>query len=234
MKIAFAAVLCLGLLAAPQLRAVDVTYYVFKASAVFPVTRLDSPADITKPESIVTKSFNSNDLVNLALGRELGSKVDAKSEVLAVAVSFQSGSGAPIANPHIQLIIFDPVTGGLTGRKKIIAQIDSLDYVSASLASSSKGAGIASGAILENGSLDGKNKIWPGTFQGSATKSTPFNGDLTGREIFNFSVKVGNATGRARFTATDKKGVTTDWNGYLLKATFSTTGKRLGIIQETL
>src|SRR4051794_19044199 len=63
---------------------------VFKATITIPVARVVIGTDA---DAIVTKTLTSNDVINLALGRPLGTKIDAKHEVLAGDITFEDANG---------------------------------------------------------------------------------------------------------------------------------------------
>lgn len=199
-------------------------FFVFKASASLPVLSVLVGLEVDKS---IKLTLVGNDLVNLALGRPFGTKVDTKTEILALAATFEDPSNAPLA----KLIVFDPTQNGLAQVKAVIATLSSLDYSVAFLATSGKGQGIASGN-------------WVATALGDPLKSkleaTPFHvaGEARGPRVQGNQLEkqsptgISALTGRMKFKFTDRKGVTSDFDGFVVKGSIKCAGKRIGIFTE--
>lgn len=75
-------------------------------------------------DQLVKTTLKENDVVNLALGRPLGTKVDKTTEVLAVALTTEGPSTSPLA----RLIVFDPSQSGVAAVKTVVAKTTALDF----------------------------------------------------------------------------------------------------------
>lgn len=75
-------------------------------------------------DQLVKTTLKESDVVNLALGRPLGTKVDKTTEVLAVALTTEGPSTSPLA----RLIVFDPSQAGVAGVKAVVAKTTALDF----------------------------------------------------------------------------------------------------------
>src|SRR5919197_65749 len=92
-------------------------YGVFKVSATVPVTRI---VETVTGRKMVTKTLTTNDIINLAQGRPLGTKFDPKREVLAANATFEDEGGP---TPRSQLVIYDPSVGGAEGIKLVVGSL---------------------------------------------------------------------------------------------------------------
>jgi hypothetical protein len=197
------------LLAAP---AAATDFFVFPVKISLPVRMVEVGTD---PGSIVEKKLTQKDVVNLALGRPLGTKVDKKTEILAVA-------GARFEE-NIQkgrLIVFDPSQNGLAQIKVVVAQPIVIDREVALLEKGEQGQGTMTGQVLEVGdpgenglhatigwvSGDGKRKEDKGTFKGI----------VAGRVSFN----------------TTENGQTKTFSGYVVNGKVSVSGKPIGMYSD--
>src|SRR5262249_12973421 len=142
------------------------TIYVFKASLTLPavqtIVRQNADTDL-----VVTHKLGDKDLVNLALGRPLGSKVDGKTEILAWAGTFEPLSSP---TPFTRLIVFDPSQNGIAQVKATIARLQALAYATAYLGSKSDRVGAAAFAVQATAGSPA-NGLLGGTLHGSGTLS---------------------------------------------------------------
>src|SRR5437868_1409131 len=97
------------------------------------------------PDAVVLKKLGNNDIVNLALGRPLGTKVDPKREMLAGAGDFEPRM---TNTPNEKLIVFDPSQNGIAQVTATVAVATSLTYQGAE-GSKATGFGFGSGTILD-------------------------------------------------------------------------------------
>jgi hypothetical protein len=204
--------------ARPALAAND--FFVFKASLTLPVTMV-----VIGPQNdvVVTRKITSNDLVNLALGRALGSKVNSKTEILALAGTFESPSNAPFS----KLIVFDPSQNGVLQKVTTVVSLTALDYASA-FGNTIRGTGIATG-VVETTTLGvpAQNGLLPSTLVAAATGSGPFQGGMAPLSVSGKGI----VTGKLKFTFT-VNGITSTFDGFVTAGKIKVSGKRLGIFTE--
>jgi hypothetical protein len=100
-------------------RAAD--FLVFPIKISLSVYRVIVGFDLDK---VVDTKLKEKDLINLALGRPLGTKIDKKTEVLGAALTSEGPSNTPLA----RLIVFDPTQGGSAGVKALVAAATHLDF----------------------------------------------------------------------------------------------------------
>lgn len=197
---------------------------VFKATVTIPVVRVENAGATQK---YVTKTLTSNDLINLAQGRALGSTIDKTKEVLAADVTFEESGG--VTPPESRLVIYDPSVGGAGGVKVVVGKLTEVKFLTTYSTGATKGVGIGK-TTLEVTTLGEPTKhgIIEGTFTGTAKCS--------GGHIFNKGANVTPAGSAAfsgtcsfRFT-TVNAGVptTTVWDGLVLKGAAKISGKPIG------
>ncbi|MEA3209656.1 MAG: hypothetical protein QOE70_2713 [Chthoniobacter sp.] len=213
-------------------------YFVFKVSMTLPLTYviLDFKPGVDK---VVTKTLSGNDLVNLSRGRPLGSPVNKDTEMLVLGFTFtHDGLDAeqrPITPPLVKLMIYDTTATGAARKVQDLATITTLDYQEAfSSSDTNKGQGICAGKLLKTpAGVPGdssKNKInEDADFHGAASVSQPGSG--TGGPVDSFALTATSVLMRLKITLTDDNG-TAPIDGYVLKGTFKTTGKRIDTYQE--
>lgn len=167
---------------------------------------------------IVKRKLGNADIINLALGRPLGTKIDKNTEVLAGAGTYLSDAA------ESKLIVFDPSQNGVAQIKAVVGTLSTLDIDAAYLASKSQGSGIGSGVLAtttlgnpaQNGFL---TSTFNGVGSGSGTHD-PFGGNskVSGK---------GTGSGRLRFNFTDGGG-TQLFDGIVVKAEGKVSGKPIG------
>jgi hypothetical protein len=180
-------VLLLGSFAIASSASATDRYFIFKAAATITVNRVDVGATVDK---IVTKTLAGNDLINLTLARPLGSKVDATTAILAVAVVME-GPGT-VAAPKSKLVIFNP-DPNVVGAAKIttVATLSNLDFDLATLTKTSTGQGIAEVNFPETTTGDdpANNKFFATTLNGSGQGTVPKPAVMTNIDGFAFALK---------------------------------------------
>ena len=220
MKNLFPIILGLALWLAPKVFADDTQLYIFKASATLPVTYIVQ-------NKIMTKTLAGKDLVNLTLGRTLTHPVDAKTEILALAVGLGN-------TPTHRVIIYDSTA--LTPAAKIKAEVvtlTSLDYDKAYVGANFKGQGIGTGKLLATAAGDPAKFGFPADIPLSgAAIATQVRGDGFVYDVptFAFTLKGVNAHVTFKTTDTEVPPTTTTISGVVLKGTFSAGGKRLDVL----
>lgn len=211
-------------------------YFVFKVSVTAPLKYVLIGNEIDK---VVTKSLSANDLVNLSLGRPLGTKVDKDKEIPVLGFTFSGPLDAeqrPTAPPLVKLMIYDKTAVGAARKVQEVATISSIDYQKAYTgANSSKGNGICEGNLNETPAIVAspgdptKNKVFATTFSGAAMVTQGAGGF---NSVDNFSHSVTSVSMRLKILLTDKNGNTAPIDGYVIKGAFKTTGKRIDTYQE--
>jgi hypothetical protein len=207
-------------------RAFATDFGVFKTKvkivANMAIFRPNDPTDV-----IVTRKLGNNELINLALGRPLGTKVDSKTEVLATAITFEPPSNAPLA----KIVVFDPSQNGIAQVKAIVMTGTQLDYDTAYLATKSQGEGSATGTIHDTVVGDFANNhliatTLTGGGQGSGTHINPqipgFDVTVSGKSTFS---------GRIKFAALEK-GVPVTFDGFIVKGESKSSGKAIAFFSE--
>lgn len=219
-RVTFPLAAALGLIAAAPRSAAATDFYVYKATV-----KLAAQMVVIGPEvdTIVTRKLGNNDVINLALGRPLGTKVDAKTEILAGAGTYANDAA------QSKLIVFDPTQNGVAQVKAVVGTVSSLDFVRAYQASKSTGSGIGTGVIAATTLGDPtKNGFLASTFSGSGGGSgshDPFGGNskTSGK---------GTASGRLKFRFTDASNVTQVFDGIVVKAEGKVSGKPIGAFTQ--
>lgn len=200
------------------------TLYVYKASLTLPATmvivRNNMPTDL-----IVTRKLGTKDVINLALGRPLGSKVDSKTEILAAAVTFEPPSQAPLA----KVIVFDPSQNGLAQITTVVATLSSLDYQTAYLSSKSQGLGISTAQMQPTTIGDfAHNGLLASTLTGGGVQSGAHI--LGGNSNPKLSHK-SSFQGRIKFVTTENN-VTSTFDGFVVGGQFKFSGGFIGTFDQ--
>jgi hypothetical protein len=174
-------------------------------------------------DTITRMTLNDADIVNLVFGRPLTTKVNAKTEVLAAAVSFQATNSAPLSQ---QLIIYDTTQNGQAGVRVVVATLQTLQWQNAYENVVNSGLGIATGVInaTTNGTpaLDGFLAS-PFEAAGSALGEHLFNvGDAHASPVASISIHA-----QLNFVYTNTKG-THKFNGFVVAGTGSLSGHPIG------
>lgn len=201
-------------------RASATDFYVYKASVKLAVQQVVVGQEV---DTVVTRKLGNKEVINLALGRPLDTKVDGKTEILAVAGTYANDAA------QSKLIVFDPSQNGVAQVKTVVGTLTSLDFISAYQASKSTGSGIGTGVLAETTLGDPtKNGFLASTFSGSGAGSgthDPFGGNS------KTSAK-GSASGRLKFRFTDASGVTQLFDGIVVKAEGKGSGKPIGAFSQ--
>lgn len=173
-------------------------------------------------DEVVKATLKEKDLINLALGRPLGSKVDKATEVLALATTLQSGP------PLARLIVFNPSPGVSTPVTATVAQATTLDLEVASVKGGVQGQGTVTAVIEETVLGDAvHNALHATTVLGTGSgKSSP----LPPGSDFKLSVQ-GVVAGRLSFTRTTG-GQTTTVTGFVVNGKAKASGKAIGTFSK--
>ena len=193
---------------------------VFRARLTLPVQMVQpNPAAFDK---VIRKTLNNSDIVNLALGRPLTTRVNPKTEVLAAEVTYESHSNAP----NSQLIVYDETQNGQAGVVAVVATLQTLDWQNAYERTLNAGFGIGTGTI--NATTNGtpaQNGFIASAFQGAASCS--------GRHLFSVGeshatpLARGSVEGHLKFVYTDSKG-THNFDGYIVNGVGTVSGHPIG------
>lgn len=197
----------------------------FHDVGVFKVT-INLPAQMAvvgqQSDTITRFTLNNTAIVNLALGRPMNTKLNAKTEVLAAAVSFESHSNAPLS----QLVVYDPTQNGQAGVRAVVATLQTLNWQNAYENTINTGFGLATGTI--NATTLGtpaQNGFLTSTFQGGGSGS--------GKHLFSVGDANASPKGTAsiqanvKFVYTDSGG-THNFDGLVAAGTASLAGKPIG------
>lgn len=206
-------------LAAPTRPAGATDFYVYAVTA-----KLVVQMTVEGPQSdvIVSRKIGNTEIINLALGRPLTTKIDKKTEILAGAGTY--------ANEALEskLIVFDPSQNGLAQIKAVVATIDTGDFTRAYLSSKSAGVGFGTATFAATTLGDpAHNGFLQWTSQGSGGGSgshDPFGGNskVSGK---------GALQGRMRFVYTDASGTHT-FDGVIAKGQAKASGKPIGAFTQ--
>lgn len=206
---------------APSALAQD-TYTLFKAAASLTVTKV-IPGDIDTNfnDSAVAKTLGTSDVINLALGRPLGTKV---TTMLAVAVVAE-GPGM-IGTPKTRLVVYDPAAMGVTRIAATVATLTALDTeATAPVNGARKGQGISGVQIVETvGGQD--NKFFSTTLRGAAMGKATANAATPGG-LSAFSVAATGLAGPLHVKFTTMRGLADEFDGFVIKSKFTAGGKPL-------
>jgi hypothetical protein len=189
-------------------------FLVFPVKVSLPVRMVEVGTD---PDTIVERKFTQKDIVNLALGRPLGTKVDKAREILAFASArFEEDT------LEGRLIVFDPSQNGLAQVRTIVLVPTSVDREIALLEGGTQGQGTATGQVQETTLGDPtKNALHAVTGWGSGAGSK--KGDKR-------SLK-GIVAGRVSLTLTEN-GQTKTFSGYVVNGKASVSGKPIGMFSD--
>jgi hypothetical protein len=200
--------LVLVLLVLPSGRADATDFAVFAA-------KLSLSVDVVVGNQIVQRTLKENDIVNLALGRPLGTKVDKKTEVLAVAINADELIGTAI--------IFNPSQNGLAQVTTTVAEPTLKDFERAYLFSGGEGYGTITGTVvpttLGTPSLNGllaSTLVAAGGGKSSAARSAAVKGSLSGRLSFRVT----------------ENGQTTTLSGFIVNGKAKVSGKPLSLFED--
>ncbi len=185
---------------------------------------------MTGPDTVLLKKLGNNDVVNLAMGRPLGTKVDAKTEMLAGAGDFEPRM---TSSPNEKLIVFDPSQNGIAQVTATVAVATSLDYQGAYLGPKSSGFGFGA-ATIQNTTLGdpSHNGFISTDLNGTATGSGAHLGVSGVDIVFPAISGTGTASGPIKFNFTDKNGMVVHFDGVIVKAQGKVSGKPIGSFSE--
>jgi len=175
--------------------------------------------EVTPAGVVVTRKLGNNEIINLALGRPLTTKVDKKTEILAGAGTYAENASAS------KLIVFDPSQNGTAQVTATVGTLSALDFENASFPSKTTflGFGTASFAPTTLGD-PAHNGFLQSTLQGGGNGSGTH--DPFGLGQSKVAAK-GSMTGRIRFVFTDANGTQT-FDGFVLKGQGKAGGKAIG------
>lgn len=178
--------------------------------------KVSLPVQYVAGGKIVKRTLKESDIVNLALGRPLGTKVDKKTEILAEAQPYDNRGG--------MVVVFDPTQNGLAQVTTVVAELVSGDVEGAFLASKREGHGTGTGTVVATtlGDPTTNGLLASTIFGGGSGTATYFAGKA--------SVK-GTIAGRARFRFTEK-GQTTLVDGFIVGGKGKVSGVALGIYED--
>ena len=213
----FLSVLALCLTGASAQTAVMGRHYLFKASALFPVQieKLDA-----KGNTVITKvSLGTRELVNLTLGRPVNTKLNPKTEVLAVDID-------DFTHNETRLVVFRPDSGLIYPLCVLAAGGTPATKVSDNeTVIKEKGTGLGPGSILATdpsipGAEVAKNSLQSTDFCASSNASF---GPGRNSPVFTLSATgvIGDIKGKMTKIADT---VTTDLDGLIIKGMFSASG----------
>lgn len=210
-------------------------YYVFKISATIPCSIVVPPADIEGYDKIVKRTFKTNDLINMALGQPLTTKIDPKHPVyLALATTFEDHQVTPAS----KIVIYDPAASGAARFKTTVMTLTTLDYINAQGPKRNGGSGVGTGKfVAATLGEPAKYGLLQTEFAGSGLASGPYSTfvDLPGMgrtQVPRPSVGTAAIQGRLKFNMTDAGGTTTVYDGLFTKASFVLSAKLLGVVEE--
>jgi hypothetical protein len=203
--------------ARPAAGQTDFYVYAVTAKLVAQMTVVGPVSDV-----VVTRKLGNAEIINLALGRPLTTKIDKKTEILAGAGTYADHA------LESKLIVFDPSQNGLAQIKAVVGTIASADFTTGYFASKSAGVGFGTanfaattlGNPAQNGFLP-----WSGQGSGGGSGShDPFGGNskVSGK---------GTASGRIRFVYTDASGTHT-FDGIIAKGQAKASGKPIGAFTQ--
>lgn len=191
----------LALVVVPSGRATADTFEVSKASVTLPVVyqTLDSHG----VQILATKTLKTADVVNLALGRSLATKVNKKTEVLALA------GNATTPGADSQVVVFNPQTNTITAKVWDFGN----DFVLLSNEDFSKNA--AAGSMVF-----ATTAVGDPVHNGFSTTTVTMGGTGKAQAVATSTAIVGPLS----FKFTDASNVTTIINGLVLKGKFKSGG----------
>jgi hypothetical protein len=174
---------------------------------------------VTDDDVVITRKLGNNEIINLALGRPLTTKVDKKTEVLAGV-----GTYADHANES-KLIVFDPSQNGVAQIKVVVATLSALEFNNAYLPSKSSGTGFGTATFAATTlGTPAQNGFLLSTIQGGGSGSGPHDPFVDGDHKISGK---GDCHGRIKFNYTDGTG-THVFDGFVLKCQGKASGKAIG------
>jgi hypothetical protein len=202
-------------------------FMVYKVSVKI-VAQMDVPGP--NFDTLVIKKLGNGDVINLALGRPLGTKIDA-GVLLAGAGDFEPHT---TNSPVEKLIVFDPSQNGVAQVVATVGVATSLTYQGGAVSSSKgQGSGFGSGTILDTVlGTPAQNGFLTTTLNGGGQASGGHLGVAGGNIVFPSISGVGSASGPIKFNFTDKLGTVTNFDGIILKAQGKVSGKPIGSFTE--
>jgi hypothetical protein len=211
--VAVAAAVALVAAALPR-PAAAAEFFVFPIKVTLPVQSVIIGMEVDR----VTKTtLKEKDVVNLALGRALRTKVDKKTEVLAVALTPEPPSPSALA----KLVVFNPTLGSVT---TVVGDATVLDYDAVTGSDGSQGQGTVTVAIQPTPGTPGPHALLASTLRATgAVKSSPLVLPALGQKL---SAK-GVATGRMSFRSGGSQ-----VSGFVVDGKVKVSGKVLGHFSE--
>ena len=171
-------------------------------------------------DTIVKKTLKNNDVINLALGRPLGTKIDKKREILALTVPFPT----PEDVLKGQVIVLDPTQNGLAQITTVVAQPTHVEWEIADLNTKKVGHGTVTGTVVETtlgtpalNALHATTSWFTGTGSGGGGKGSAG----------------GVPFGPVSFTATEG-GQTATFSGFIVKGKAKATAKVISLLSDTV
>jgi hypothetical protein len=206
----------------PSVAPATTTIYVFKASLTLPVVQtIVRPSENT--DLVVTRKLGDKDLINLTLGRPLGSKVDSKTEILAWAGTFEPLSSP---TPFTRLIVFDPSQNGIAQVKATIARLQDLEYATAYLGAKSDRVGTAA-FVIQPTAGGPPNALLGGTLHGTGAVSGGHLTEINGEFVPPNEAGKGVIGGRMQFRVGGA-----DVDGFVVIGKAKVSGKLLGTFEQ--
>jgi hypothetical protein len=205
-----------------EAKAID--FYVYKVTAKLPVLRVVSQPN--KPDKVVTRTLLTNDIINVALGRPLGSKIDTATEVLSVAGLNEVDSVNP---PASKLVIFDPRNKAI---KAVITTVSALnlkfvsEFPGRALYSRGNALGVSTQPFVESTANPTVAKFFAGTslYVTGTGKGPGVN--YMGGEFLPPVTGSATLSGRVKLLVTEKNATqATLFEGIVVKGTMSGGGK---------
>jgi len=199
---------------------------VFKVKILLPVLEVQVNPEIDK---ILTHKLANDDIVNLALGRPLDTKVDKNTEVLGAAVTFEDRPTETVPNPapKSQLVVYDPTKNGAEGILTVVGEMDFVRFDTAFLNKGRSGFGAAQGTILATTLGDpSKNGFKESFVQGAGKCSGKFlfalesDADASPKGVVMIQ-------GQVNYVYTDGSGTHTV-NGFVTNGLGKVSGKPIG------
>jgi hypothetical protein len=200
-------------------------YTLFKATVSLTVTKV-IPSDFVNnifSDVAVSKTLSTADVVNLALGRPLGTKV---TSTLAVAV-FVEGPGN-VATPKTKLVVYDGTAQGAQKIAATVATLTGLNYEATTpVKAASKGQGIVGVQIVETttGQDPANNKFFSSTLRGAGMGKAVAS--ASAGLLSSLSLTATGLAGplHVKFTTATKP--VDEFDGIVVKSKFSVSGKPL-------
>jgi len=183
-------------------------------------------------DDFVTVKLGNSDILNLALGKPRGSKID-KGIILAGVGDFEPHGTTN--SPVERLIVFDPSQNGAAQVVATVAAATSITYQGGrASASKAEGGGFGTAMILDT---------VLGTPAENGFLSTPVNGggqasgghlgvDSHLNLVFPSISGIGTASGPLKFNFTDKDNNVVHFDGVILKAEGKVSGKPISAFTE--